>query len=35
MSFGTENNLKKDEPVSWGWESTVNISIITVDKIDS
>lgn len=35
MSFRAENKLKKDESMRWGCESTVNLTIIAVDRADS
>ena len=34
MSFETENKLKKDESVRWGYKSTVNLNTIPVGRVD-
>lgn len=35
MSFETENKLKKNESIRWGYKSIVNLNIIAVDRVDS
>ena len=34
MSLETENKLKKDESIRWGYKSTVNLNTIPVGGVD-
>ena len=34
MSFETENKLKKDESIRWGYKNTVNLNTIPVGRVD-